>query len=165
MLFKLCILLLLCGSTAAQEVREDEANRFNLFVTALASCSPSGSNRWHVVCVLEQVSPAELHVVRMHAPISQVGVYLLDELSQRTAAQYAKSHLAARISWPNFKTVSKGVVEGIQELQRVLARIGAQRWRTNTRRVSRQTLLTSRALARTLLGTGNSCMISWLRRT
>ena len=158
MLCKTGVFLLLCGSIAAQEVREDEAGRFNLFVTALSSCSPSSANRWHVVCVLEQVPSAELYITQMHASDLQVGDYLQGELSQLTPARHLQSRAGARISLQEFEAVSEGMFKGLRELQRIVARIGAQQRWTNPQILSRRswTLSTSsRASSRALLAQGS----------
>ena len=106
---KIFLLLLLCGSNAAKKVREDEASRFDRFMTALSACSPSGANRWPVVCALEQVYPAEIHVELTYALDVQVETYLLDELSQPTAARRAGLPEGAQISSNDFKALSANV--------------------------------------------------------
>ena len=157
MLWKIGAVLLLCGSTVAQKVREDEARRLNLFVTAVSSCSPSGANRWHVACVLELVPSAELCTTRMHASDLQVGDYLVVELSHLTPARHLQSRSGARISSQELEAVSGGVFKGLRELQRIVARIGVQQRRNNTQISSRRSWTpsrTSRASSRALLAQG-----------
>ena len=101
-----------------------------------------------------RVPSVQLHIARM-----QVGGYLLQELSQLSATRYAKSDPGAWISSQDFEAVSGGVVKGLQGLRRIVARIGAQRRRKHSRRLSRRawTLPTSRASSRTLLAGGALC--------
>ena len=152
----LLALLLCASSAAAQEVREDDAGRFNLFMTALSACGRSDASRWHVLCVLEQVSSAELHIARMHALDLQVGVYLLNELSQLEAVRHTESYPEAWTGSQHFKALSGGIAMGLKGLQHRVARIGIQRRRTRSRRPSSRprTPSTSQALSRTLLASG-----------
>ena len=152
------LLLSLCGSSVAQEVRQDEVSRYNLFMAALSACTPSGTTPSHVLCVLDQAYASELNVARMHPTDWQVRNYLLDELWQLRVARHAEPHLEARISSHSFKAVSGRVLKDLKELQGSVARVGARIGAQIRPSSPFSTLSTRVSSSRTLLGTSWSTL-------